>query len=154
MSRFADALNRAAETIKRPPPLPVGTYNFRVTKTPDPATSIDTKVGKMEKLTVNVAVVEAIEVDDDEIAEFGDVANQPSRLDFLFSEVDENAFERTLNRFKMFCEHCGIDVKSGTMGSWMQELANAQFGGEVGHRIDPQDDTNVYAEIKRTSPAH
>ena len=152
MPRFADALNRSAETIKRPPPLPVGTYIFRVTKQPDPPQEMNTKNGIMDALRVPVAVVSPVEVDQSDLDAFGNVQNQPARIDFLFPREDENGFERTLARFKMFASHCGIDIEDGTFGSWLQEINNCQFSGEIGHRIDPNDESNIYSEIKRTAP--
>lgn len=154
MARFADALNRSAETIKRPPPLPAGTYIFRVTKLPDPPVEIDTKVGKMERLSIPLAVVREVEVDEDELAAFGNVQNQPMRRDFLFSNVDDVAYERTLDQFKRFCTHCGINTEQGTPGEWRMELPNAQLMGEVGLRKDDRDESGetFYAEIKRTAP--
>lgn len=152
MPKFADALDRSAETIKRPPPLPLGHYIFQVTKMPDPPVEMDTKVGPMEKLTVLCqAVAPHDDVDPDELAEFGQVQGVPARIDFLFSSEDKNKFEGTMNRLKNFCEHCGVDVSQGTVGMWLTELPNAQFLGEIGHRLDPNDSEVVYAEIKRTA---
>lgn len=153
MPRFSEALQREAESIKRPPPIPAGNYIFRVTKQPDPPTEITAKTGdKFERYTIPCAVVSAVEVDEDELASFGDVKNQPNRVTFMFSNTDDNAFEGTLNRMKMFCTHCGVNTESGTAGAWLAELPNAQFMGEVTHRMDPNDNETVYAEIKRTAP--
>lgn len=153
MAKFADALDRSAETIKRPPPLPLGHYIMRVTKMPDPPEEMDTKVGKMEKLTISVASVSPLDdVDPDELEAFGNPSGVPLRIDFLFSSEDENKFEATLDRLKRFCGYCGIDVTAGSLSSWLTELPNAQFVGEVKHRLDPNDSEITYSEVGRTAP--
>lgn len=152
MPRFSEALNRAAETIQRPKPLPIGTYIARVTKQPDPPTSQPTKAGNMEKLTIPLAIVSAVEVDEELLAEFGNVERVPVRRDFLFMEDDPASFDRSVYQFKLFCGHCGIDTETGTMGEWMTQLAGAQMTVEITHRIDPQDDTNVFVTVNKTGP--
>jgi hypothetical protein len=152
-SRFAEALNRSAESIVRPPPLPVGSYLCRVTKLPDPPESMDTKVGELEKLTVNVAVIEALEdVDPDMLAEFGIVKGVPLRRDFLFAVDDDNKFEQSMFRLRSFCEHCGLDIEGKSIGDLLNELPNTQFVAAVGHRADRDDPMVSYAEIKYTAP--
>lgn len=153
MAKFADALDRRMETIKRPPPLPLGHYIFRVTRMPDPPEEMDSKVGKMEKMTVQIAAVAASDdVDPDELAEFGQVAGVPARIDFLFANEDANKFEGTLNRLKNFLGHCGINADEGALNERLAELPNCQFLGEVKHRFDPNDSEIVYTEIGRTAP--
>lgn len=152
MPKFADALDRSAETIKRPPPLPLGHYIFQVVRMPDPPEEMSTKIGPMEKLTVQcAAVAPSDDVDPDEVRDFGNVQGVPMRLDFLFNNEDANKFEATLNRLKMFCEQCGVDISSGSVNEWLSQLPNAQFLGEVSHRMDPNDPEIFYAEIKRTA---
>lgn len=153
MPRFAEALDRSAETIKRPPPLPEGYYIARVTKMPDPPEEMDTKAGKMEVLRIPMASVAAHEVNDpDALEAFGNPAGVPLRMDFLFSNEDNNKFESTLNRFKNFCSHIGLDTTTGTMGEWLRSMPNGQCLVLIGHRLDPNDSNNVFAEIKQTAP--
>lgn len=153
MAKFSDALDRSLETIKRPPPLPIGHYVMRVTKMPDPAEEMTGKDGtSYEKITINVATVSASDdVDPDELAAYGNVANVPLRLDFIFNNDDEMKFEGSLNRLKEFLSKCGIDAESGSLGEKLTELPNAQFLGEVKHRLDPNDANVVYNEIGRTT---
>lgn len=153
MAKFADALDRSLETIKRPPPLPIGHYVMRVTKMPDPAEAMQGKDGTpYEKLTINVATVSASDdVDPDELAAYGNVGGVGMRVDFIFNGEDEMKFEGTLNRLKEFMAKCGIDADSGALGEKLAELPNAQFLGEVKHRFDPNDANVVYNEIGRTA---
>lgn len=152
MPSFSDALNRAAETIKRPPPLPVGHYVLQVTKMPDPPEQMNSKVGVLEKLTIQCQSVSPHDdVDPDEIADYGNPAGVPLRLDFLFNTEDEAKFEGTLNRLKNFCAACGVNVEEGSVSEWLTELPNAQFLGEVKHRPDPNDPDIIYTEVGRTA---
>jgi hypothetical protein len=157
MARFADALNREMETIKRPPPLPIGHYIFTVPKMPGAPESLNSQKGDYEKLTIDVQVVQASDdVDPDELTEFGNVAGTPMRIDFIFNNDpnEEQKFEGTLNRLKRFMEHCGVTYSEGdTLGQKLAELVGAQFLGEVKHRPDPNDPEVIYNEVGRTAPA-
>lgn len=157
MPSFASSLNRAAEEIKRPPPLPVGTYLFRVTKSPDVPREIESKKTgeKYEVLSVPVQVVSVFEADQDEIDAYGKVAGQPSRKEFMFSTSDDVAHDRTLADLKRFCEHCGIDVETGTPQLWLSQLPNTTFLGDITHRPDPNDASGetVFSQLGRTAPA-
>jgi hypothetical protein len=154
MAKFADALDRSLETIKRPPPLPIGHYVMRVVKMPDPAEEMTGKDGTTyEKLTINVQTVSASDdVDPDELQAYGNVAGVPMRIDFIFNTEDDMKFEGSLNRLKEFMARCGVDVEeSSTLGEKLAELPNTQFLGEVKHRLDPNDPNVVYNEVGRTT---
>lgn len=155
MARFSDALNRQMEDIKRPPPLPLGHYILSIPKMPSPPEPMASSKGSYEKMTINAVVVSAGEdVDPDELRDYGNVAGQAMRIDFIFNnDPDEAAkFEGTLNRLKAFMGHCGVDTSSGHLGEKLTELVGCMFMGEVGHRSDPNDPMVVYSEIKRTAP--
>lgn len=151
MARFSSALDRAAETIKRPPPAPMGWYRARVTKVPDAPREIEGK--PYEILSIPLALVEAHEVDDADLAAFGKVEGTPTRIDFVFNTDpnEEQKFESTLNRLKNFCTQLGIDTTEGTPKMWLAQMPNAQLLVEIKHRMDPNDETQVYAEVGRTA---
>lgn len=157
MGKFAEALNRTAETIVRPPPAPIGLYLMRIVKLPDPTEPLKGKDGtNYAKLTIPVEVVSPYEVDEDDLEHFSNggknsVAGLRLRSDFLFNEDDDAKFENTLVRLKEFLEKCGIDTTTGSMGDWLNESPNAQFIGEVKHRADPNDDKTIYAELGRAT---
>lgn len=156
MARFADALNRSAEDIRRPPPLPLGHYICTVPRVPDPAEEMNSSKGSYEKLTIPVQVVSALDdVEPEELEAFGNPSGTPLRLDFIFNcdPAEEAKFEGTLNRLKEFLAKAGVDISRGTLGEWLTELPGAQFVAEVSHRPDPNDAAVVYAEIKRTTSA-
>lgn len=154
MSRFADALDRDVSEIKRPPPLPAGSYIFSVPKMPDPAEPIEGK--PYERLNILVRVVQPLDdVDPEALAAFGSVAGTVSNLSYLFStdEAEATRFEQTLNRLKMFLGHCGIDTERGSLKQALAQLPGTQFIGTVSHRLDNRDNETVYAEITRTTSA-
>ena len=156
MARFADALDRSMETIKRPPPLPLGHYIMTVPKMPSAPEQMNSTKGDYEKLTINVQIVGASDdVDPDELADFGNVAGTPLRIDFIFNNdpAESQKFEGTLNRLKTFMGHCGVDTSEGSLGEKLSELVGAQFLGEVKHRTDPNDPEIIYNEVGRTAPA-
>lgn len=156
MARFADALNRSHEDIRRPPPLPLGHYLCTCTKVPDPAEEMSSAKGTFEKLTIPVQVVSALDdVEPDELSAFGNPSGTPLRIDFIFNcdPAEEAKFEGTLNRLKEFLDKAGVNVRQGTMGEWLHELPGSQFIVEVGHRPDPNDAAIVYAEVKRVTAA-
>jgi hypothetical protein len=159
MARFADALNRTMDTIKRPPPPPLGHYLMQVTKVPSAPEAMNSAKFTGSKLTINVRIVAPLDdVNPDDLAEFGNVVGVPLRLDFIFNEdpEEEAKFEATANRLKEFARKCGVpDVDSPTkrLLETISELANTQFIGQLTHRQDPNDPMISYPEIGATTAA-
>lgn len=154
MASFSDALNRRAEDIRRPPPPPLGHYVMRVSKVVSPAEAINTQNFQGKKLTIPVALVSATEdVDEDLLAEFGNITGVNLKLDFLFNEAvgEEMKFEGTLNRLKEFCEKCGVDLSEGSLAEWLEQLSNMQFIGELRHRMNKDNPEEIYPEIGATT---
>lgn len=152
MASFSEALNRPAETIKRPPPPPLGHYIMGVAKVPGAAEPINTQKFQGSKLTIPIQIISASDdVDMDELEAFGNPAGFNLRLDFLFNEApgEEMKFESTLNRLKEFCAAAGADVETGTPQEWLMNLPGAQFLGELRHRVNPNDVSEIYPEIGR-----
>lgn len=156
MARFSDALDRTMETIKRPPPLPLGHYIMSVVQAPSAPEPLNSQKGDYEKLTIQAKVHSAWDdVDPDELADYGNVMGTPMRIDFIFNNdpAEEAKFEGTMNRLKSFLDHCGVSYTAGDrLGEKLAELTNAQFLAEVRHRVDPNDPEVVYNEIGRTAP--
>lgn len=155
MGKFTEALNRTAEEIKRPPPPPLGLYIMRIVKMPDPAVTIKGKQGnEFEKISIPIETVSAYEVEEETLAEYpGKIAGIRLKMDVLFDQEDEAKFEASLNRLKEFLEKCGVDVTTGNLSQWLSESPNCQFIGEITHRVDPDDDAIIYAELgRRTAP--
>lgn len=150
MASFADALSRSSETIRRPPPPPIGHYIMQITKMPGAAEPINTAKFQGSKLTFAISLVSpSDDVDTDELEEFGNITGVNLRLDFMFNEApgEEIKFEGALNRLKEFCEKCGIDTEGKSVGEFLTETPGCQFLGELRHRSNPNDIEEVYPEI-------
>lgn len=150
MAKFSDALDRSMDDIKRPPALPIGNYIFRITKVPEAPREVEGK--PYEILKFPCAVVSAMDdVDPDELDAFGKVEGAPASVDFIFNTdpAETRAYESTLARLKDFLARAGVE--GSTLKEQIARSANAQFMGEVGHRPDPNDSSNVFAEIRRTA---
>lgn len=154
MASFASALSREAETIRRPPPPPLGHYIMTVSKVPGAAEPINTLKFQGSKLTIPLQIVSpSDDVDADELEAFGNPASFALRLDFMFNEApgEEMKFESTLNRLKEFCNSAGVDTNTGTPGEWLMTLPGCQFLGELKHRVNPNDVSEIYPEVGRVT---
>lgn len=152
MPRFSDALDRAAETIKRPAAIPAGHYVFQN----GPQNSMrPTKNGDYEVVSMPALVVEPMDtIDADALAAFGKVTGQTVRNEIMFPTDEEakSAYEQALFRLKAFCTNCGVDTSDGTTPKqWLANLPGTRFIGEVTHRVDKNDPEIVYAQMGRTA---
>jgi hypothetical protein len=152
MTRFTDMLDRKAEDIKRPPLLPVGQYLIQVKKQPEQEETTGNDGTLYDVLRFPCAVVEAVEVDSDELEEYGKVAGAPVRIDFLFNtDPDENAKrEGSLNRLKNFLMHLQCFEEGQTVAEGLAASPGSQCMAELSHRPDPNDPENFFLEVKRT----
>jgi len=148
--RFSEMLDRKAEEIEQPPLLPPGIYTVQWTQ-PAEQDSIDSqKTGKTyDRLTFVGQIVSAVEVDEDELAEFGNVQGTSVRYNFLFStaEEDENKAAAQLNRLKGFLQQLGVFEEGMTLSEGLANAVGASCLVEIAHRIDGD---STYVEIKRT----
>jgi len=148
--RFSEMLDRKAEEIQRPPLLPVGIYRVQWTQ-PAEQDSIDSsKTGKTyDRLTFVGQVVEAVEVDENELAEFGNVQGTRVRHNYLFStaEEDANATELRLTFLKEFLMDLGAFEDGMTLSEGLGNAVGTTCLVEIGHRIDGD---STYVDIKRT----
>ena len=150
--RFTDMLDRKAEEIKAPPSLPAGMYLFQIKQHPDQ----DDLKGKdgtpYDRLTFMTQVVAAEEVDEDALADYGNVVGAPMRYTFLFNTLEEETAKRegSLNRLKIFLTNCGCFEDGMTLSDALAASPGMQFRGEITHRLDPNDSERVYSEIGRT----
>ena len=155
MPSFADALNRSMETIKRPPPPPVGKYIARVAQAPSDMTSMTGRDGtSYTKLTIPLALVQPLEdVDPDDLAAYGAVTSTIVRLDFIFNESDPAKFEKRLDNLKNFIATCGVTFDgSEPLKQVLSRIANAQLIIELTHRLDSRDNETVYPEVGKYFP--
>lgn len=152
MARFADALDRNMEEIKRPDPIPVGHYIARVAKMPGMPEEVKGKPYEIMRIDCQV-VSPGDDVDPDDLQSFGNVVGAPFRIDFIFNTDPEEKmkFEGTLNRLKSFIKNCGVDADSGSLKERLAEIVGGQFMVEIKHRLDPNDSEAVYLDVGRTA---
>lgn len=150
---FSEILDKSSEDVKRPPNAPVGTYIFQVAKVPEIG-EIKSPKGEWDTITFQLQAIGVTEdVDQGELAAYGDVKNIRLRKQFMFTRDpgDSAGFQRTEFQLKEFLEtHLGLG--SGNM----KELMNAAVGkkclGAVAPRQDPNDPNIWYDDLKRTAP--
>lgn len=150
MGRFTDYLETKVDDIEPPKLLPIGNYSAQVTKAPD-FEDIKGKDGTIyEKCTFNCKILDAIEVDEDELADFGRPNGVPFRVDFLINTdpAEENSAKATLNRVKTFLETLGCIEDGMSLQQGFAGAASTTFGVTMGHR--PTDDGRVFLQTERT----
>jgi hypothetical protein len=154
MVNFADALNTAANSIERPPLIPVGTYIAVVSKIPSMETIGD---GKWDVLDFQLRLQAAQEdVDSEDLSAYGGLGPQSVlRHRFMFSKDDEAAFKRTLFNLKRFLlDHLKIDASESTpLKQLIDQSVNHQCLAYVKWRADKNDPEVFYNEIGKTAPA-
>ena len=144
MTSFSDALNRKADEIEKPKPLPVGTY---VCTIPGPPEMKELGQQQTPAAIYQVRVVSpGPDVDSEALMAMGGVQNKTLRLTFFLTED-------ALYRFRDFLvETLGIESNGRALGEMMPDSVNRMFNATIKHRPSP-DGTQLYAEIDRTSKA-
>ena len=155
MARFSELLDRKSEDITPPPLLPAGTYLARVRKYPDQDETTGRDGTLYDKLTFQLEVVAASEVDEDAISAFGKVAGFPLRHDFLFntSADEERARANSENRLKNFLSALGVFPEGVSLRDALAASPGSTCLVEVGHRPDNNDPERFYTEVRRVFPA-
>ncbi len=149
---FTDTLNTPVNDIERPPLLPMGTYRWMVQKIPSTDTIAD---GRFDVVDFSLKAIEAQpDVDEDELAAYGELNNTYQRHRFMFNKEDEQNFNRSLFQLKQFMvNHLKVDVpENASLKEMMNDAVNCQCLGTVKWRADKNDPEIQYAEIGRTAP--
>ena len=144
MTNFADALNRKADEIERPKPLPVGTYLCSIPNQPEMK-----KIGQKEtpaaEYTVRV-VSASDDVDQEALNQAGGAQGKNLRLTFYLTE--ESAY-----RYRDFLvDTLGIEPNGRTLGEMIPDSVNRMFYATIKHKPS-QDGTQIYTEISGTAKA-
>ena len=154
MSRFAEIANKVAADIERPKLAPAGIYELRVTNTPS-AVAQSYASGSFEKVSFNLTGVNVVDVDDDAaLAEAGGAAAIRVNNDFLFSLDPNEEANAAKNEFRLrtfLVDHLGLDG-SLTIGQLMSIAKGSTCYGEISHRVDKDDDSILYYNLKKTMP--
>lgn len=155
MPDFAEALNVKMEDIKEPPKLPIGTYRAVVNKVPEISKSDD---GKWTFVDFNLKIVGAQEdVDQDELRDFGGLANTNRRHRFLFPTGDDEdakkSFARTDWAMKQFMEkHLQANVAGMSKKEALAQCVNHECLVAINRRADKENPEIQHENIKRTAP--
>lgn len=153
--RFSDALSTKVDEFVRPPNLPTGHYTFQVLKHPD-ISDFESRDGiTFDRVTFTCSPVSASDdVDEDDLAKFGDYTKVQVRKQFLIPDGEQDAagFDSSMFNIRRFLEHLGIDENTA-LGEALSEAVGAQFMGELTHRPDKNNPEIVYQEIGRTALA-
>lgn len=151
---FTALLDKQSDEFELPPVLPAGIYIATVGDRHKEDATL--KQGAYTKITLPIKIISAYEVDEDQIAEFGDPKGSRLSLDFLFNNKPENddqvrANERNMFRLRKFLEeHCGLG--KGVLGEQLLAAQSAQFLVEVSHRAIREGSDEMIANITKTAP--
>ena len=141
MPNFSDFLDRRADEVERPKPLPVGTY--RTVIKGQPRFDKSTKKGTEFVEFTHTIVEAADDVDEDALKEYlGD--------DKLRGKEIKNVYyltENSLWRVKEFLEHCGLDVEGKhTLGQLIEGTPNCEVYLTIRHEPS-QDGQAMFARV-------
>lgn len=136
---FSKILQKQANEIEKPKPLPIGSYVAVNQKLPD-----FKGVGKNETPAAEFALVVLAPMDDvdpEHLAAYGDVKGKSVRHRMFLTEGTEyRTKEELVNAF-------GIEEAGKNLGQMFNETINKQVIVKIRHR--PNDDgTDIYAEVE------
>lgn len=146
---FTEALNEKATDVEKPPVLPVGTYVWTVIKEPKVS---QTASGEWTVVEFPVKSVSAdTDVDEDELAEYGNPAGAIARVAFMSpTDPDREAEQKTaLWRIKNFLgDILQVDcADDATISEMMAASPHCQFYATVAHRM-ADDGEQVFIDLK------
>ena len=131
--------------IKRPDPLPIGSYKAIVTGEPEYGTSSSEK--QTPYAGFKFIITEAMEdVDQEELEKFGEakIAEGKAKISNKFWLT-----EGSIANLKEFIEHCGVEVEDKEFIELIAECANCEVGINVTQQAS-QDGTLIFAQVNKT----
>lgn len=147
---FSSVLDRPAESVEKPKPIPPGTYLFACKDQPrfDKSTKKGTEFVEFTCIPLQAGE----DVDADALSEALTNKNT-GEVKPLAEKVIKNTFyltEDALWRLTEFLEHLGLDSKGKSIGALISETPGCQFLGAVVHKM-ADDKKNIFANIGQTS---
>ena len=144
MASFADALNRKADDVEKPKPLPVGTYLCTVA---GPAEMKEIGQNSTPAAIFQFKVISPEgDVDMEALSNAGGAQGKTLRQTFFLTED-------ALYRLKDFLvDVCGIEPNGRSLGEMLPDAVNRMFKATVKHRPS-QDGTQIYAEVNHMTKA-
>ena len=152
MVNFADALDTNVSDVEAAPMLPVGTYIWEVQKDYETRAAGD----DWEVISWLVRCVSAEDdVDEDELADFGDPAGEIARVEFMSPTTSGKEGDRgrqnTLNQIKNFLTNALQLPEEGSMGEMMAAAKGNQFLAQATHDQDKNNPDIYRLRLKRIS---
>jgi uncharacterized iron-regulated membrane protein len=139
---FSSILDRKGTDIKRPPPMPVGTYVWVVKGLPRFDKSSKKQTDFVE---FNVVALQALDdVDPGDLEAMGGVVDKTTTITFYLTE--KSAYRLT----EFMHDDLGIDDDQETR-AMIDQTPGKQFLGHVKH-VPSSDGKGVYWEIDQTAP--
>lgn len=148
---FASALNTKVSDVEKPPVLPQGTYIWSVNKIP---TLSRTNSGEWDIVEFQIVPVSAeSDVDEDDLASFGNLKSGMNRLSFMFptDPTKESDAKRSLYRLRTFLlKTLRVEADDdATIKEMLDASVNHQFLASATWRIDGED---TYVDVKNPAP--
>lgn len=150
MTQFADILDKPANEIDKPKPLPVGTYVWGIVGLPRFDKSREKQTPFYEFKCKCISALD--DVDGEALAEWAQKADGTQRQ--LTDFETRHTFYITpdsVYRLQEFLGHCGIDLDDKSIRQAVEESPNCQFIGAIVH-TPSKDGTSIYANIGKTAP--
>ena len=152
---FQDALDTKIGDIERPPLVPQGTYTVAVAKVPT-----YTAVGKDDQYQCIDFVLKIIaatdDVDEEDLANYGDVTKSSVRKRDMFDTEDKNRFAQSMFSTRRFLQdHLGVEGNDDTpIKKLLADCVNHQCLATITWRPDNRDPEIMYLEVKGTAPVN
>lgn len=149
-TQFSDILDKPADQIDKPKPLPVGTYTWMVQGLPRFDKSKEKQTPFYEFLVKCTGALD--DVNEEDLQEWAKKADGTMRsLTEFTQKLTFYITEGSLYRLQEFLQHCGIDGDGKSTRQAIDETPNCEFVGNITHTAS-KDGTSVYANIGRTGP--
>ena len=151
---FSAALDANVEDLPEPKDPPQGTYIWSVNKVPAVST---TNSGEWTIVEFPLQAVSAeADVDEDDLADFGDVGSIFNRISFMAptAEDKDNDRKKTLKAIRNFLTRTlRIEVEDGmTLRQMLDASVNHQFLGQVVWEPKKDDPEVIYVNVKNYAP--
>lgn len=142
-ANFAALLDRQADEIEKPKPMPMGTFTFLV-KDHEFGESSQKKTPFIQ-FNVNPRVAQD-DVDEEALAAVENWQDRNMRVTFYLTDD-------AMWRLTDFLEHCGIDMSGRTLAECIPETTNQMFNGYVIQQASQKNPDEMFSSIDSTAPA-
>lgn len=143
VTTFSAILDRPAQDIKRPPPMPTGTYIWVVKGLPEFGKSSKKQTDQVQFTVVALQALD--DVDQEQLAEVGGCVDKSTTITFYITE--KSAYRLT----EFLRDDLMIDEEGKSTRHMIDESPGKQFLGHVKH-TPSADGKGIRWEIDQTAP--